>query len=432
MLRFLCTILLTATLSLTAREVPPLPVELAAYVLDPAPETAGLLLKNGDRLAICGDSITEQKRYSVLIETYLTACLPDLEITCRQYGWSGERSDGFLKRQQSDVLRFKPTIATTCYGMNDFKYVPYDETIAADYRKNQTAVVRAFKQAGCLVVLGSSGIIDSVPTWVKTATGTQKDLNLALSRFRNIDIEIAKAENVPFADVYRPMLLADFSAKKQYGPDFKVSGKDGVHPDWAGQVIMAYAFLKALGVDGDLGSVHFDEATGKATAANGHEVLSTDGGKISLRSSRLPFCAGPGATNRDDSARAGLSLVPFDDELNRFTLAIVSPKAAAYDVTWGEQTKRFTAAQLTTGVNLAKEFDNNPLVPAFQKVRDAVAKKQAYETRQIKELAHGPEGSADANATFALTEQVRAPLEKAVRSALSPVEHAITITAAKD
>lgn len=26
-----------------------------------APETAGLLLKEGDRLAICGDSITEQK-----------------------------------------------------------------------------------------------------------------------------------------------------------------------------------------------------------------------------------------------------------------------------------------------------------------------------------------------------------------------------------
>jgi hypothetical protein len=60
-----------------AKEVPPLPAELSAYVLTPAPEPTGLQLKKGDRVAICGDSITEQKRYSVILETYLTACLPD-------------------------------------------------------------------------------------------------------------------------------------------------------------------------------------------------------------------------------------------------------------------------------------------------------------------------------------------------------------------
>ncbi len=425
-------IIALSALPLNARESPSLPAELSAYVLDPAPETNGLLLKKGDRLSICGDSITEQKRYSVLLETYMTACLPELEITCRQYGWSGEQAGGFLKRLQSDVLRFKPTIATTCYGMNDFKYVPYDEAIAAEYRKNQTAVVKAFKEAGSRVVLGSSGIIDSVPNWVKSATGSQQDLNLALSRFRNIGIEIARTESIAFADVYRPMLMADYQAKKQHGPDFKVTGKDGVHPDWAGQVIMAYAFLKGLGVDGDLGSIRFDETTGMATAANGHEIRSTEGGKISLRSSRLPFSPGPGVTDKDNALRAGLALIPFDDELNRLTLTIASPKATAYDVTWGEQGKRFTAQQLAAGVNLAKEFDANPLVPAFKKVQDAVTKKQTYETRQIKELAHGPEGAVDLETTFALTEKARAPLESAVRAALQPVEHTLTIEAAKN
>ena len=34
---------------------------LEAYHPVPAPEAKGLLLKEGDRLAICGDSITEQK-----------------------------------------------------------------------------------------------------------------------------------------------------------------------------------------------------------------------------------------------------------------------------------------------------------------------------------------------------------------------------------
>jgi len=416
-------------LPLAARELPPLPVELAAYTLDPAPEATVLLLKKGDRLSICGDSITEQKRYSALLETYLTACLPDLEITCRQFGWSGEQAGGFLKRMKDDVLRFKPTIATTCYGMNDFRYVPFDPAIAAVYRSNQTAIIDAFQETGCRVVLGSPGIIDSVPTWVKSAKGTQQDLNLALSRFRNLDLEIAAAEKVAFADLYRPMLLADHAAKKQYGADFKVAGKDGVHPGWAGQVIMTYGFLKGLGVDGDLGTVTYDEASGKATAVGGHQVVSTANGKITLRSSRLPFSPGPGAIDKDDSIRAGLALVPFDDELNRFILRIGSPKAANYTVTWGDQSRTYSAGQLKDGINLAKDFDNNPLVPAFKKIWDAVAKKQEYETRQIKTLVHGLEGEADREATFALTEKTRAPLEKAVLAAKKPAEHVITVAA---
>lgn len=417
--------------NLTAREVPALPAELSVYQLTPAPETTKPLLKKGDRLAICGDSITEQRLYSALLETYLTACLPELDITCRQYGWSGEQAGGFLNRMKNDVLRFKPTIATTCYGMNDFRYVPYDEAIAAEFRKNQTAVVDAFKSIGCQVVLGSSGIIDSVPAWVKSAKGTQQDLNLSLSRFRNIDVEVATAGGVAFADLYQPMLLADYAAKKQYGPDFKVSGKDGVHPLMAGQVIMAYGFLKGMGVDGDLGSVTYDEATGKATATNGHQVLTADNGTITLRSTRLPFCPGPGATDKDDSIRAGLALVPFDNELNRFTFRLGSPKSASYTVTWGEQSRTYTAKELETGINLAKDFDNNPLVPAFKKIWDAVSKKQEYETRQIKTLVHGPEGAADLDATFALTEKARAPLANAILAAKQPTEHVITVAAVK-
>ena len=421
---------LVLVLPLTARELPPLPADLSVYVLTEATEPTGLQLKKGDRLAICGDSITEQKQYSVLLETYLTACLPELDITCRQYGWSGEKAGGFLARMESDVLRFKPTIATTCYGMNDFRYVPYNEEIATEYRKNQTAVVNAFKSINCRVVLGSSGIIDSVPDWVKSASGTKEELNLSLSKFRNICVEVAKAGGVSFADLYRPMLIANQVAKQQYGPDFKVSGKDGVHPAWAGQVIMTYGFLKGMGVGGDIGSVSYDEATGKAEAANGHEVLSAENGSIKLRSTRLPFSPGPGATNKDDSIRAGMALVPFDDELNRFTFTLKSPKAANYTLKWGDQSRTYTAAQLTTGINLAKDFENHPLVPAFKKIQDAVAKKQSYETRQIKQLVHGPEGKADLDGTFAATEKERAPLEEAVINAKQPAEHVITLTPA--
>jgi lysophospholipase L1-like esterase len=89
--------------------------------------------------------------YSRLIETYLTVCVPELKTTVRQYGWSGETAPGFLARMTNDCLRFQPTIATTCYGMNDHGYRAYEPAIGQRYREASAAMVRAFKRAVALV-----------------------------------------------------------------------------------------------------------------------------------------------------------------------------------------------------------------------------------------------------------------------------------------
>src|SRR5207237_6438762 len=140
----------------------------------------GLLLKKGDRLAICGDSITEQKMYSRIMETYLTVCVPELEITVCQYGWSGERAPGFLARMTNDCLRFKPTVATTCYGMNDHEYRPYEERIGQTYRENSEAIVEAFKANGARVIQGSPGGVGEVRGWSKATNSTIASCNLNL------------------------------------------------------------------------------------------------------------------------------------------------------------------------------------------------------------------------------------------------------------
>src|SRR2546421_6314220 len=137
----------------------------------PAPRPARGQIKAGDRLAICGDSITEQKMYSRLMEDYLTMCVPELNISVRQYGWGGERAPGFLARMTNDCLRFKPTIATTCYGMNDHEYRPYEERNGQTYREKSTAIGEAFKANGTRVVQGSPGCVGKMPSWVKSASG---------------------------------------------------------------------------------------------------------------------------------------------------------------------------------------------------------------------------------------------------------------------
>ena len=110
-----------------------------------APAVSGLALKNGDRLAICGDSITEQKMYSRIMEDYLTMCAPQLKVTVRQFGWGGEQVPGFLARMTNDCLRFKPTIATTCYGMNDSEYRSYEDRIGQTYETNSVKLVETFQ-----------------------------------------------------------------------------------------------------------------------------------------------------------------------------------------------------------------------------------------------------------------------------------------------
>src|SRR4051794_3867917 len=141
---------------------------LPGYVPAKAPQPARLVLRTGDRLAICGDSITEQKMYSRIMEDYLTMCVPELNITVRQYGWSGERAPGFLARMTNDCLRFEPTIATTCYGMNDHEYSTYSDRIGETYRTNSDLILRTFKNWGVRVILGSAGCVGKVPTWQKS------------------------------------------------------------------------------------------------------------------------------------------------------------------------------------------------------------------------------------------------------------------------
>ena len=391
-----------------------------------APKVSSLQLKQDDRLAICGDSITEQKKYSRIMETYLTVALPELNISTRQYGWSGEQAPGFLHRMTSDVLRFNPTIATTCYGMNDHHYRPYDKTIGDAYRSNSLAIVESFKHAHARVIQGSPGCMGPTTGWAGMQ-GTADDRNLNLCELRNIGVEIAQKENVGFADVFWPMYEQEYFAREKFGTNYALAGKDSVHPDWAGHVVMAYAFLKALGVQGDIGTITVDLKSNLAKATQGHEILSMADGKVTVKSSRYPFCA-VGKTDDYKSIRSGMTLVPFNQEFNRFILVVKKFGDKPCKITWGDQTKTFQAGQLKKGINLADEFDVNPFSDAFNRVDEAVAKKQAFETKQIKETFRSAAAKADMEKTVAETEAQRAPLVAAIKTAFVPVTHTITIT----
>jgi lysophospholipase L1-like esterase len=436
-----CTLGLTQTFAQKPNDI-----RLEEFKPLKAPKPHGLLLKQGDRLAICGDSITEQKMYSRLLEDYLTVCEPELQVSVRQYGWSGEWAPGFLARMTNDCLRFKPTIATTCYGMNDHEYRAYQGRIGQTYSNHSMAIVKAFKANGARVIQGSPGCVGKVPGWSRHTNDTVMDLNLNLCRLRDIDIGIAEKEHVGFADVFWPMLTAGMAAQKEYSANYAIAGADGVHPGWAGHAVMAYAFLTAMGVKGDIGMFAVNVKKSKMKVSPGHALISAKDGEFTIKSSRYPFCAcvpdGQGAASypvcekddpaRDNSIRSAMSLVPFNQNLNRLTLKATGTKAGQrYKVTWGSESKTFTNDQLARGINLAAEFPCNPFCEAFGKVDAAVAAKQAYETKQIKQAFRSAEAKTDMQGVADRTEKEREPLAGAIKAAFLPVTHTIKIAPAE-
>ena len=107
-----------------------------------------------------------------------------------------------------------------------------------------------------------------------TGGGTLDERNLNLCAMRDLDIDIAAKEDIRLADVFWPMLQAAFEAENRYGTTnkpFALPGPDGLHPNWSGHLVMAECFLKALGLDGDIGTFTVDLKNGHAEATAGHQ-----------------------------------------------------------------------------------------------------------------------------------------------------------------
>ena len=404
-------------------------------------EAAESALSPGARVAIIGDSITEQKLYSKYMEAYLVACSGVPDITVFQFGWGGETAQGFAARLENDLAPFKPTVATTCYGMNDGQYRPYAADIGKNYEANMRKVVTGLRNAGVQkIVVGSPGAVDThyfVRTNFAPLSGAD-GYNQNLGTLRDIDRKIASEMGTGFADVHQPMLDAMPKAKAALGANYDVCGKDGFHPGQNGHLVMAYAFLRGLGCDGNIGEITVD-MKGKATSNSGHKLLASAAGSAELESTRYPFCF-EGDEKSSSGTRSIAPFFPFNEELNRFTLKVKNLSANKAKVTWGDESKEFTRAQLKSGVNLAAEFSKTPFDAQFRKLMQAVGTKQNFETAMIKNMVtsfrqFSREAKDDAELALAFAKvgerlNVRQQqLDAGMRKTIVPVTHTITVTA---
>lgn len=410
---------------------------LIGWLATPWSGIAGeLVLRKGDRVAIVGDSITEQKQYSKFMELYLLACVPELELTMYQFGWSGERAPGFASRMENDFVPWKPTVVTTCFGMNDGSYKPYDETIGKNYEAGDRRIQARCKELEARMIVGGPGPVDTA-TWKTVEPDADQYYNDNLAKLSEIAARVAAENGFVYAGLHPLMMKVMQDAKTALGDDYAVCGGDGVHPGANGHLVMAYAFLKAMGLDGDIGTITVD-MTGNATASDGHRVVSAANGRVELESSRYPFCF-LGSDKDANGTRGILPFLPFNRDLNRFVLVVKNLSTPAADVTWGDATKTFSKAELEAGVNLADAFLDNPFLAPFQALERVVADKQNRETQTIKGMVTNFRGltadfAGDAEVANAVDTLRRKLAERnaqdavRARDAVKPVVHTIQIT----
>jgi lysophospholipase L1-like esterase len=345
---------------------------LASIILSlTGPARADFVMQPNDNLAMMGDSITAQHLYSAFIEDYLLMCQPTSGQSVCQFGFVDEGVGEAINRLPFTVLPFKPTVVTTCYGTNDGLYFGLNDGIANSYRTGQTALVEALKKAGArVIIVGSPKCVD--PSTFKNAHTSADAYNKNLAALAAIAKDVAAKEGVIYADVFDPMVTAIAKEKAQYGPTFNMGG-DGFSPGPDGHLVMAYAFLKAMGCDGNIGTITVDCGAKQATGTPGQEITSYQNGTVTVKSTRYPFCFAGRIDTPDATPAAVLRNVPFNEELNRYLLVVKNLNAPKGKVTWGGATKEYTAAELEKGINLGAEFvQNNPFMGQFNAVDAAV------------------------------------------------------------
>jgi hypothetical protein len=274
--------------------------------------------------------------------------------------------------------------------------------------------------------------------------------NQTLAAFGDAARSVAEQEGVAFADLHTVMVGA-MARFKQLHPDKSFVGSDGIHPENVGHMVMAYAFLKALGCSGDIGTITIDMADHSAQATAGQDVVSTQGDTTIVQSSRWPF---PIVKNDDAlSLYAGTQLVPFMADLDRFTLVVKNaPAGKRLKVTWSEidpaqpgpnekpveptvVSGEFSAEALSAGINLAAAFPTTPFEHAFNRLDEAVHAQQEFETPLVKQCLHNQESwskvAPDAAAAFTDVAMEGSRLDGQLRRLASamvvPVKHSIRV-----
>lgn len=209
------------------------------------------------RIVTVGDSITEAGKYPGgyvwLLQRYFNLLYPDRKIEIINAGISGNKAADMQARFQKDAIDKQPDLITLNVGVNDVWHAFFDfqksqfhpqgnlpaGASLAEYREKVTQMVQAAQAAGIRVVL-----LSPTPIREELDGPENKRLQDYIAAMR----EIARQNRCPFIDLNAPFREVIGSFQKHAGKTLNLLAADGVHPNPAGNRIIAFTIMRGLGV----------------------------------------------------------------------------------------------------------------------------------------------------------------------------------------
>jgi lysophospholipase L1-like esterase len=364
-------------------------------------------LHNGDRVLFYGDSITEQRYWTVAVETYVRTRFPHLQVRFLNSAVGGARVTGNwtapidlgLKR---DVFPFKPNIVTIMLGMNDGSYRPFDTAVFDTYKSGYNHIIESLQAhlPGVKIILIQPTPWDDVtqtpsyPNNPEHASGGYDDV---IGRYGEFVRKLGAEDHLMVVDFHTPLVKLMQEAEKS---DPALAGKiipGRVHPGPSAELVMAQALLEAWHAPATVSDVAVDASTSKVPESDDATVsgLSTGPGVLSwtetdkslpypimtLHSSKWPqFPPDPFGETEElfwkmpplDSptinpvaemvARLSRMYQDLDSEMLRVSGLNGPGYALKID---GQAVGKFSGSQLADGINLAK-YDTPMMEQAYK------------------------------------------------------------------
>lgn len=227
-------------------------------------------LPDANRIVFLGDSITHSGGYIVSLESAVLVQHPERHMEFLNLGLPSETVSGLSEpghaggqfprpdlheRLQRVLEQTRPDLVVACYGMNDGIYYPLSEERFARFKSGIERLHEHVEKSGAQILHLTPAFFDALPIRDRLLPAGLEEYRQPYQGYDDVLEAYSewllskKNDGWIVLDTHAAMKQAVLR-QRQNNPQFTFAG-DGVHPDAAGQAVIAGPLAKAWGLSLD-------------------------------------------------------------------------------------------------------------------------------------------------------------------------------------